>query len=206
MITIVDYGLGNIKAFANLYKRLNVKLSYANNADDLANATKIILPGVGAFDHAMQMLNDSGMRETLDELVLVRKIPVIGICVGMQMMADSSEEGSLKGLGWVPGKVKKFKRDTIVLDTQYPLPHMGWNSLEVSKMSEIVSGLDEDKLFYFLHSYYYEPSNMDHVIATANYGLEYACIINKDNIYGIQCHPEKSHHNGVTLLKNFASL
>jgi imidazole glycerol-phosphate synthase subunit HisH len=206
MITIVDYGLGNIKAFANLYKKLNIELSYASNANELANATKIILPGVGAFDHAMQMLNDSGMRETLDELVLEKKVPVIGICVGMQMMADSSEEGQLKGLGWIPGTVKKFRRDTQVLDSQYPLPHMGWNSLEIARTSELFLGLDEKKRFYFLHSYYYEPSDKAHVIATANYGFEYACIVNKSNVYGIQCHPEKSHHNGVALLKNFASL
>lgn len=206
MITIVDYGLGNIKAFANLYKKLNIELVYASNANDLANATKIILPGVGAFDHAMQMLNDSGMRETLDELVLERKVPVIGICVGMQMMADSSEEGQLKGLGWIPGTVKKFKRESQALESEYPLPHMGWNSLEIAKVSDLLLGQDEKKLFYFLHSYYYEPSDKEHVIATANYGLEYACIVNRDNVYGIQCHPEKSHHNGVALLKSFASL
>ncbi|CAH2565922.1 imidazole glycerol phosphate synthase subunit HisH [Vibrio cholerae] len=206
MITIVDYGLGNIKAFANLYRKLNIDLHYASNPSDLASATRLILPGVGSFDHAMKMLNASGMRETLDELVLKKKVPVIGICVGMQMMADSSEEGQLKGLGWIPGTVKRFKRETQVLENQYPLPHMGWNSLEIVKMSELLAGLDEEKQFYFLHSYYYEPSDRAHVIASANYGLDYACIINNDNIYGIQCHPEKSHHNGITLLKNFASL
>ncbi|ENM3847188.1 imidazole glycerol phosphate synthase subunit HisH [Vibrio cholerae] len=206
MITIVDYGLGNIKAFANLYKKINIDLRYASNPTQLNSASKIILPGVGAFDHAMQMLNDSGMRETLDELVLEKKVPVIGICVGMQMMADSSEEGQLKGLGWIPGTVKKFKRESQALESQYPLPHMGWNSLEIARTSELLLGLDDKKLFYFLHSYYYEPSEKKHVVATANYGFEYACIVNKDNVYGIQCHPEKSHHNGIALLKNFASL
>lgn len=206
MITIVDYGLGNVKAFANLYKKLNIELVYASNVDDLANATKIILPGVGAFDHAMQMLNGSGMREKLDELVLEKKVPVIGICVGMQMMANSSEEGQMKGLGWIPGTVKKFKRESQASESQYPLPHMGWNSLQVTRASKLLLGLDEKKLFYFLHSYYYEPSDKEHVIATANYGHEYACIVNKGNVYGIQCHPEKSHHNGVALLKSFASL
>lgn len=206
MITIVDYGLGNVKAFANLYKKLNIELVYASNVDELANATKIILPGVGAFDHAMQMLNGSGMREKLDELVLEKKVPVIGICVGMQMMANSSEEGQMKGLGWIPGTVKKFKRESQTSESQNPLPHMGWNSLQITRASKLLLGLDEKKLFYFLHSYYYEPSNKEHVLATANYGYEYACIVNKDNVYGIQCHPEKSHHNGVALLKSFASL
>lgn len=206
MIAIVDYGLGNIKAFANLYKKLNIEFCYAKNRNDLINATRIILPGVGAFDHAMQMLNDSGMREMLDELVLEKNIPVTGICVGMQMMADFSEEGHLKGLGWIPGKVKKFKHDNQTSENQYPLPHMGWNSLAIVRTSNLFMGLGERKLFYFLHSYYYEPCDQSHVIATANYGFDYPCIINKDNIYGIQCHPEKSHHNGVAMLKNFANL
>lgn len=206
MITIVDYGLGNINAFANLYKKLNVKLQFAKDVNDLSDTTKLILPGVGAFDHAMKKLNDSGMREKLDELVLEKNIPVIGICVGMQMMANNSEEGELNGLGWIPGQVKKFSRATPSLVLDFPLPHMGWNSLSIVKNSTLFDGLDDRKQFYFLHSYYYQPDNEDHILATAEYGSEYACVINRNNVYGIQCHPEKSHHNGIALLKSFASL
>lgn len=206
MITIVDYGLGNINAFANLYKKLNVKLQFAKDINDLSGTTKLILPGVGAFDHAMKKLNDSGMREKLDELVLEKNIPVIGICVGMQIMANNSEEGELNGLGWIPGQVKKFTRATLALESDFPLPHMGWNSLSIVRSSNLFDGLDDRKQFYFLHSYYYQPDNEDCILATAEYGFEYACVINRNNVYGIQCHPEKSHHNGIALLKSFASL
>lgn len=206
MITIVDYGLGNINAFANLYKKLNVKLQFARDVNDFSETTKLILPGVGAFDHAMKKLNDSGMREKLDELVLEKNIPVIGICVGMQMMANNSEEGELNGLGWIPGRVKKFTRAEPSLESDFPLPHMGWNSLSIVRSSKLFDGLDDRKQFYFLHSYYYQPDNEDYILATSEYGYEYASVINKNNVYGIQCHPEKSHHNGIALLKSFMSL
>lgn len=206
MITIVDYGLGNIKAFANVYKRLNIDTLCASSADELENASKIILPGVGAFDHAMEMLDSSGLRECLDELVLVKKVPVIGICVGMQMMTESSEEGIRQGLGWIKGRVKRFSYSDNQNELRYPLPHMGWNNISSVKDCALTKTLDNDKRFYFLHSYYVECANQADIVATANYGFDYACIVNHDNVYGIQCHPEKSHHNGVSLLKNFAKL
>ncbi len=206
MITIVDYGLGNIKAFANVYKRLNIQATYASTPEQLKQASKIILPGVGAFDHAMHKLNSSGLRETLDNLVLQKKVPVIGICVGMQMMANDSEEGTSKGLGWINGTVKRFSYPSEDVAKKYPLPHMGWNNINPVKAAALVDNLDEYKRFYFLHSYYFECANPSDIVATANYGFDYACIVNHDNVYGIQCHPEKSHHNGVALLKNFAEL
>ncbi|TGE75711.1 imidazole glycerol phosphate synthase subunit HisH [Pseudoalteromonas sp. KS88] len=206
MICIVDYGLGNIKAFANLYNKLNIDFMFAKTPSDLSKATKIILPGVGAFDHAMDKLNNSGLRETLDDLVLNKEVPVIGICVGMQMMADGSDEGIAQGLGWIPGRVKRFKRDSLAIESEFPLPHMGWNNLILQGEHALTKDFDQDKLFYFLHSYYFEAKHNSHVLATADYGFEYACIVGHKNIHGIQCHPEKSHHNGVTLLKNFASL
>ena len=206
MITIVDYGLGNIKAFANVYKRLNIPACYASSTEQLKQASKIILPGVGAFDHAMQKLNSSGLRECLDNLVLEKKVPVIGICVGMQMMANDSEEGTSKGLGWIDGTVKRFSYPNEEVAKKHPLPHMGWNNIHPVKASALVANLDEYKRFYFLHSYYFQCANSADIVATANYGFDYSCIINHDNVYGIQCHPEKSHHNGVALLKNFAEL
>ena len=198
MIGIVDYGLGNIKAFANIYKRLDVPFIFARNSEDLHKATHIILPGVGSFDFAMKKLNDSGMRAKLDELVLVDKKPVLGICVGMQIMAKSSEEGNADGLGWFDARVVKFNRR----DDKFPLPHMGWNNVEIKRKSNLFNGLDSEKRFYFLHSYHFDAECHD-TIAVTNYSEKIGCILNSGNIYGIQCHPEKSHHNGVALLKNF---
>lgn len=199
MIAIVDYGLGNIKAFLNVYRRLNIDCSYASTSEELKKASKIILPGVGAFDHAMKTLNQSGLRDTLDELVLIDKVPVIGICVGMQMMAEGSDEGEGEGLGWIKGRVRK-------LQVNMPLPHMGWNNITPERESDLIRGLDEERRFYFLHSYYFDCDEPDDILATAEYPSSFPCIINHGNVYGIQCHPEKSHHNGVSLLKNFSEL
>ena len=203
MIGIIDYGVGNIKAFANIYKNLNIPFKIVKNISEFENITKLILPGVGSFDHAMISLQNSGMKEKLDELVLEKKIPVIGICVGMQMLAKSSEEGTLNGLGWIDGIVKKFDKSKI---KNAPLPHMGWNNLKIEKKNKIFDNLEENPRYYFLHSYYFECENKEVVIATATYGEKFDCMINHKNIYGIQCHPEKSHHNGMQLLKNFGEL
>lgn len=203
MIGIIDYGVGNIKAFANIYKNFDMSFRIVKNISEFENITKLILPGVGSFDHAMTSLENSGMREKLDELVLERKIPVIGICVGMQMLAKSSEEGTLNGLGWIDGIVKKFDKSKI---KNGPLPHMGWNNFNIEKKNKIFENLEENPRYYFLHSYYFECHNKDNVIATATYGEKFDCMINYENIYGIQCHPEKSHHNGMQLLKNFGEL
>ncbi len=202
MITIVDYGLGNIRAFVNVYERLNIKTRIAHKPDDLKEATKIILPGVGAFDHAMNQLNQSGMRDELEKQVLENKIPVVGICVGMQMLAKSSDEGDLPGLGWIDGHVKLFDTNNIPYKTRFP--HMGWNTITPLKENPILESFNDDSRFYFLHSYYFVCNNTENVIATTDYGLSYASAVNKDNIFGIQFHPEKSHSNGIQLLHNFA--
>jgi len=204
MITIVDYGLGNIRAFVNVYERLNILTKIAHNSEDLKGATKIILPGVGSFDYAMSQLNSSGMRDELENQVLINKVPVVGICVGMQMLGKSSDEGVLPGLGWIDGNVKLFDASTIPYKTR--LPHMGWNTMKPVKESPLLSGFDDDSRFYFLHSYYFECNNSDDVISTTEYGITYASAINSENIFGIQFHPEKSHSNGIQLLHNFAKL
>jgi len=204
MIAIIDYGLGNIKAFSNVYKRLDVPHCVADTPDKLKNAGKILLPGVGAFDYAMSLLNGSGMREVLDDMVLNQGVPVLGICVGMQILADQSDEGVSKGLGWIPGKVKHFQHCNGFSPVHYPLPHMGWNSICIEKEDPLLDGLDGDARFYFLHSYYFECKNNDFSLATTEYGIRFSSIVRRDNIYGIQCHPEKSHGNGMLLLKNFA--
>jgi glutamine amidotransferase len=204
MIAIVDYGLGNIKAFANIYKQINVPLIIARTASDLKDATKIILPGVGAFDHAMQKFNASGMRGRVEELVLAQKRPLIGICVGMQILAAGSDEGKEKGLDWIHGYVRKLDASKIKCKTR--LPHMGWNDVHRRKESPLFQGMKDRNEFYFLHSYYFDCEDDSSVLATADYGSEFAAIINHENIFGIQCHPEKSHEFGISILRNFAEL
>jgi len=204
MITIIDYGLGNIKAFANVYERLNLKINIAHNASEINNATKLILPGVGAFDYAMSQLNNSGMREALEDQVINHQVPVIGICVGMQMMAISSDEGTLPGLGWFDAEVKLF--DTTKIPYKTRLPHMGWNTLSLVGKNRLLDQLSDESRFYFLHSYYFDCKHPEDVIAKTQYGIEYTSAVNKENIYGIQFHPEKSHQNGIQLLHNFAKL
>lgn len=204
MITIIDYGLGNIQAFVNVYKRLHVPVRVATCSDDFVGTTKLILPGVGAFDHAMQRLDNSGMRDSVDGLVLVEKMPVLGICVGMQMLANGSDEGSLPGLGWVPGQVRAFASSPASKDLA--LPHMGWNDVTPETGAGLFAGLEKDSKFYFLHSFYFECLQQEHKIAAASYGLDFTCAVAAGNVHGVQFHPEKSHHFGVTLLKNFAEL
>ncbi|WP_256822461.1 MULTISPECIES: imidazole glycerol phosphate synthase subunit HisH [unclassified Pseudomonas] len=204
MITIIDYGLGNIQAFVNVYKRLHIPVVVARSAQELQGASKLILPGVGAFDHAMERLNASGMRETLDELVLVKKVPVVGICVGMQILADGSDEGELPGLGWVSGRVRHFR--SVPGLERLSLPHMGWNDVEPMSSNPLFKGFEEEARFYFLHSFYFECAQPSHAAARASYGLDFSCAVAVDNVYGVQFHPEKSHHFGVGLLKNFAEL
>ena len=201
MIAIVDYGLGNLKAFANIYSRLNVPFKYASSPDDFEDVTHIILPGVGAFDYAIKKLNASGMRDILDEAVFTKKLPVLGICVGMQIMAESSEEGAEKGLGWFDSKVVKLKKHSANL----PLPHMGWNNLNILQNNKLFERLDKTKEFYFLHSYHF-AADCSYTIATTTYECEMATVISKGNIHGIQCHPEKSHQNGVELLRSFCEI
>lgn len=205
MITIVDYGLGNIGAFVNVYKRLKMEVKIARESHQLIGASKIILPGVGSFDFAMSQLNNSGMRPMLEKLIMDEKVPVLGICVGMQMLANKSDEGNMPGLGWIDGHVRHFKRTD--LPSGAPLPHMGWNNVTlVREDTGITKDFDNESRFYFLHSYYYDCLHDEDIVCATNYGVNFASLINKDNIFGVQFHPEKSHQNGVRLLYNFATL
>ena len=204
MISIVDYGLGNVRAFQNMYKRMNIEAVAVRTAQELRGAERIVLPGVGAFDHAMDLLDATGMRETLDEMVLEKGIPVLGVCVGMQILAESSEEGTRAGLGWIKGAVRHFR------SAQTPqgimLPHMGWNDVEPEPGQPLFKGFGKETRFYFLHSFYFDCANDEDVSAHAEYGVNFACAVSRGGIQGVQFHPEKSHHFGAQLLKNFAGL
>ncbi len=205
MIRIVDYGVGNIQAFLNLFKRLGIDARRADTPEALADAVRLVLPGVGHFDRAMQRLNDSGMRPKLEELVLGAQVPVVGICVGMQMLAGGSDEGALPGLGWVPGHVRAFESQP--QSAALPMPHMGWNDVQQRDNSKLFSkGFEGGAQFYFLHSYFFDAEDKGDVAATASYGLDFDAVVSRGHIHGVQCHPEKSHHWGEQLLKNFVEL
>lgn len=203
MIGIVDYGLGNVQAFVNTYRRLGIAAAPVSSDSDLLDADRLILPGVGAFDWAMERLDRSGLRESLCHRVLVDKVPVLGVCVGMQMMADRSEEGAREGLGWISGEVLRFKDEWF--DQKTHLPQMGWNDVEPVSDEPLFSGIDKPR-FYFLHSYYFKPAVSRCVIGRSTYGVDFASAIRKDNIWATQFHPEKSHSWGVDLLRNFAGV
>jgi len=205
MIRIVDYGVGNIQAFITIFKRLGIPAERALVAADLSDASHLILPGVGHFDHAMERLNESGMRSILEDLVMIKSIPIMGVCVGMQMLANGSEEGSLLGLGWVPGRVRSFVSHPEV--SSLPMPHMGWNDVEPLPDSRLLAeGFDDAPQFEFVHSYYFDAENKNDVAATAHYGISFDAMVSRGHIHGVQCHPEKSHHWGAQLLKNFAKV
>jgi len=204
MIVIINYGLGNIQAFVNVYEDLHIPVKVAKSASGLTGATKFILPGVGAFDRAMQSFNDSGMLAEVERLVLIEKIPILGICVGMQMLANVSDEGQKQGLGWISGKVRTFTSN--IDSAGLPSPHMGWNNVVLLNGNPLFKDLSGGARFYFLHSYFFDCTDTEQSIATTNYGLDFCCAVANKNIYGVQFHPEKSHHFGVQLLKNFAEL
>lgn len=204
MITIIDYGSGNVEAIANIYKRLNIEHEITSSPETIERAEKLILPGVGTFDQTIGKLNSSGLREILDRKVLQENTPTLGICVGMQIMADSSEEGQEKGLGWISGKVRKF--DISKLETKPYLPHMGWNSIDPKVDHKILEGIEKDKGFYFIHTYYFEASSVENILTETNYGGVFTSSVFNNNVFGMQFHPEKSHSNGIRLLKNFAQI
>lgn len=204
MISIIDYGLGNIHAFVNIYKSLNIQTKVVSDHHDIINADKLILPGVGAFDSAMQKLKSINILDSINEFTLIKKKPILGVCVGMQIMAKSSEEGEIEGLGWIDSNVKLFNSNN--LNSDYPVPHMGWNNILPEKENILLKGLSKESFFYYLHSYYFECNDPENIIATTEYINKFTCVVSKENIFGIQFHPEKSHDAGMQMLLNFARL
>lgn len=204
MIALIDYGIGNVQAFLNAFKSLGIAAFRASTPDDLHQASHLILPGVGAFDHAMLQLHKSGLCPTLEVLVRDNNIPLLGICVGMQMLAGGSDEGQLPGLNLLPGRVKAFAQHPAAHDL--PSPHMGWNDIQFKRDHRLFTHFEVVSRFYFLHSFYFDAADKSDVIATARYGFDFDCVVSRGNVHGIQCHPEKSHQYGSYFLRNFAHL
>ncbi|WP_413570727.1 imidazole glycerol phosphate synthase subunit HisH [Bdellovibrio sp. HCB117] len=206
MVSIVNYGMGNIGSVVNMFKRISVKTEIISTAEEIRKAHKILLPGVGAFDAAMSRINELQIKEALDEKALKEKVPVLGICLGMQLLTQGSEEGVLPGLAWFEAQTLSFRK---VVDTKVlKVPHMGWSQAHLANASPLVAGFEnfEEIRFYFVHSYFVKCVNPNESILKTHYGVEFDSAIQKDNIFGAQFHPEKSHKFGMKLLENFARL
>ncbi|MBX7046493.1 MAG: imidazole glycerol phosphate synthase subunit HisH [Ignavibacteria bacterium] len=203
MIYIINYGVGNLNSISNIIKKVGGESEIISDVSLLKQAKKIILPGVGAFDHAMKKLAEHGWTEELTDTVVNRKIPTLGICLGMQMLCKKSEEGVLPGLGWIDAEVKKFNFPE---GTNLKVPHMGWNQVHVKKENPLIKNPEEEHRFYFVHSYHVVCNNEADILGTTNYGIEFTSSVSHDNIYGAQFHPEKSHRFGMELLKNFIDI
>lgn len=201
MLIIVDYGMGNLGSIENMFKRVGVNAIVSSDFSEIRKADKLLLPGVGSFDRAMEAINKQGLRSILDEKALEEKVPVLGVCLGMQILTNGSAEGKQRGLGWIPGEAHKFN-----VNDGLKIPHMGWNVTMPVQNSPLTQGLDDNSRFYFVHSYCVQTENPAHCILKTKYGQDFASGIQKDNIFGVQFHPEKSHKFGMQILKNFASL
>ena len=201
MIGIINYGLGNIQSFLNSYRLLGIDSCSVSNLYDLKKCDHLVLPGVGAFDEAMIRLKASNLINNIEQLVFKENIPILGICVGLQIMARRSEEGEKKGLGWIDADVKLIKRAK-----NLPLPHMGWNKIKIKNHDASFLDGTDNRSFYFLHSYCLKMDSLDGIIATSEYGSNIVSAVNKNNIYGCQFHPEKSHSAGLKILENFANI
>ncbi|MDP3791537.1 MAG: imidazole glycerol phosphate synthase subunit HisH [Candidatus Omnitrophota bacterium] len=200
-VCIIDYGFGNVNSVYNAFKSFHDSVMVSNDAKDMEKATHLVLPGVGAFKAAIDKIKKMPTFELLEYSVLNKKKMFLGICVGMQVLADvGHEHGSCDGLGWIPGAVKRINAPNL------SLPHVGWNNIRVVRKSPLLEGMSDNTDFYYVHSYHLEPLNSEEMMASSNYGEEFAAIVNRDNIYGVQFHPEKSQKAGIMLLKNFMSL
>lgn len=203
MITIVDYGMGNLGSIKNMFKRIGVSAVIASDLNNIAKASKLVLPGVGSFDHAMARINSNELRQILDRKALQEGVPILGICLGMQLLTKSSEEGHLPGLGLIPAKTVRFNFQK---ESTLKVPHMGWNLVARSTPSPLSEDFDTEHRFYFVHSYHVQVEDEKYSILKTEHGYLFDSGIQNENIFGVQFHPEKSHRFGMKLLKNFAKL
>ena len=203
MITIIDYGIGNLGSIKNMLKKAGVKSRISSTEEEIADAEKLILPGVGAFDYGMSQLSAAPYYETLNKRVLEDKIPVLGICLGAQLLTEGSEEGELPGLGWIKGKTIKFREEK--MDKSLKVPHMGWNEVETQKDSKLFEDMFEEPRFYFVHTYHIKCEEEKDVLVRSTYGYNFIAGVENENVVGVQFHPEKSHKFGLKLLTNFAN-
>jgi glutamine amidotransferase len=200
MITIIDYKTGNLGSIRNILKRIGEESVVTSDRDEIAKSTKIILPGVGSFDTGMRNLMELDLVGILNQKVQTEKIPVLGICLGMQLLSEGSEEGSHKGLGWIKGENRRFN---FMNSTEYKIPHMGWNFIQQHKESNLFKDMFSDARFYFVHAFYFKANDLSDVLTTTNYEIEFTSAVEQGNIIGVQFHPEKRHKFGMKLLKNF---
>lgn len=203
MITILDYGMGNLGSVSNMLKKIGVRCIITSDPEEIRTAEKLILPGVGAFDTAIKKIEQLGIKDLILELAIEKKIPVLGICLGMQLLLDQSEEGTLPGLGLIKGKALHFKN---YLRADYKIPHMGWNEVTLSNSCILTEGFNEEFRFYFVHSYFVRVEESINSMMQCNYGVLFDAAIKNGNIYGAQFHPEKSHRFGMRFLENFAKI
>ena len=202
MIAIVNYGLGNLGSLLNMFRRIGVQASLENDPEIILKANKLVLPGVGAFDTAIRKINkQNGLREVLNHKAKKDKVPILGICLGMQILTNSSEEGKSPGFGWIPAKTLKFPQNKIL-----KVPHMGWNTTKIMYQNSLTNNINENARYYFVHSYYVKVDQKKFSLMKTNYGIDFDSAILKDNIFGVQFHPEKSHKFGIEILKNFSKL
>lgn len=200
MIAIINYGLGNLGSIVNMLKVIGEKTIITDDVSEIDKADKIILPGVGAFDTGMQQLNEKGLIDVIRYQALNRKKPMLGICLGMQLLGRKSEEGSCNGLNLIPFDNIKFRLD----NSELKVPHMGWDIVSIKQQNELVDGLVGQQRYYFVHSYHAKCDYAENVLMTCDYGYDFTAAVVKENIYGVQFHPEKSHNFGLALLSNFA--
>jgi len=203
MLAIINYGLGNLTSIQNMCRRIGVEAMITDDPVQIGRAERLILPGVGHFKKGMENLHASGLKQFLDRLVLEEKRPILGICLGAQLMTGHSEEGDVDGLGWVDADTIKFREETL---QGLKVPHMGWREIIPAGNNPLWENLPAEPRFYFVHSYHFAFRQKDEVAATAVYGAEFVCAFRKGNVYGTQFHPEKSHKFGMKVLENFSKI
>lgn len=206
MVAILDYGMGNLGSIRNMLLHIHADARIISDPADISSADCFVLPGVGSFDQGMKSLDTVGFRSVLNEEVREKGKPILGVCLGMQLFGEASEEGERRGLGWIDAESVRFSQEEGKVHAALPVPHMGWNGIDAVRQDPIIEGLGDDTRFYFLHSYHLECRSAGDVIARTDYGYAFPSIVRRGNIVGVQFHPEKSHRFGMRIFKNFLQM